>query len=612
MGTSARHHPPASNPSLNSTVAQPSSGSGAGQGHASGSGSGSGAATTAHENDPRSEDIKAQPMTASGAGSDSGPGSYSGSATVTGYVWLDNNGDGGLDDNEMDYAGATVNLLDSLDGGQTWYTYGSTTTSNATQGYNYSFAVGFALPNNTLYEIQVVFPPNSEATIPGASEIDAEGFSQQFGLAPGAVQIIIGGLASMTVTTTADDVNANGAVAPIQNQITLRDAIQTGNNGGGILSLTKIAFTGNGANGTIGLKKALDPITRGVNIVGPGASALTVSGANSFRVFQVQATTTISGLTIANGSTNGSGGGVFNSSSLTLNSDIVKNNQAAAGDGGGVDNASGATLTIENTSITGNSAKAGMGGGVANAGKLITDLGTQISGTNSAQYGGGIANLGSGAVAELGPGTDIFGNTASAQGGVGGYGGGIYNSAGKLTMGNSTPSQVGAAIYTNSAVSGGGLYVVSGAVTISEGVAIYKNQATNGAGGGVYIAGGTVKISGGSIYGNTTTAFGGGIYTKGGTLTLTNETIGSTIVNNGNQAKNGKGGGMYLANGSTTNFVNNVTVPAGGNTAKTGPGIYVQNGAVVQANGAVVQPQQLKPPVLTDNNDPNNTPVTGA
>ena len=80
------------------------------QGHASGSGSGSRATTTAYD-DPHPRLENALPLTDSGSGSGGGPGSYSGSATVTGKVWLDNNGDGSIDDNEMDYADATVNLF---------------------------------------------------------------------------------------------------------------------------------------------------------------------------------------------------------------------------------------------------------------------------------------------------------------------------------------------------------------------------------------------------------------------------------------------------------------------------------------------------------------------
>jgi len=177
-------------PSSNAAVPQPDSG--AGQAHASGSGSGSGATTTAHDNPhPRLEN--AVPLTDSGSGSGSSP--YSGSATVTGKVWLDNNGDGSIDNNEMDYAGATVNLFVSTDGGSTWSLKSSTTTSSVQQGYNYSIPVayGYPWPSSYIYEIQVGIPSYFYATLPGTSQINAQGYSQTFGLSPGGTVYITGG-----------------------------------------------------------------------------------------------------------------------------------------------------------------------------------------------------------------------------------------------------------------------------------------------------------------------------------------------------------------------------------------------------------------------------------
>ncbi|HBB98313.1 MAG TPA: hypothetical protein DC054_23265, partial [Blastocatellia bacterium] len=95
-------------------------------------------------------------------------------------------------------------------------------------------------------------------------------------------------------------------------------------------------------------------ISQNLTITGPGASVLTVrrdAGAiTKFRVFNVSAgTVTISGMTISNGSqgaaaqgpgspgalgTAVSGGGIFNSSTLNLQSVIVRGNSITGGDGG--------------------------------------------------------------------------------------------------------------------------------------------------------------------------------------------------------------------------------------------------------------------------------------
>jgi hypothetical protein len=301
-------------PPSNTTVTQ--SDSGTAKSSASGSGSGSGTPST-HATIPAQERTAVQPLT-SGSGSGS-PAYYTGSATIYGYVWLDNNGDGSWDNNEMGYNGATVVLWINQGGG--WVSGPSTTTDSS--GY-YSIQTVVPVSGNPQFEIQVLSPPNFEPTIPGGTSkiINAQGFTNPFDLPPGGAVQETGGLASMTVNTTADDPNG-----PIQNQITLRDAMQTGNNGGGILGLTDITFTGNGAYGTIGLQAALPTITRSYNIDGPGAATLAVNGnANAGTVYTLDAgnTSTVKGQTITGGMSN-SAGGVMNFGNLTLENDIVKN-----------------------------------------------------------------------------------------------------------------------------------------------------------------------------------------------------------------------------------------------------------------------------------------------
>lgn len=383
---------------------------------------------------------------------------------------------------------------------------------------------------------------------------------------------ITGGLASMNDSTLYDD--PNGPTQ--QDTVTLRDAVETGNNGGGASGLTNITFTnplnGQPLTGTVTLQKALDPISRSYDITGPAGQSLTIQGqgnaGNPFRIFKVNAgvISTISYLTITGGYLTfaNNGAGIDNSGNLELVSDTVKNNQCTGngGGGGGIANEVGATLMVKNTNITGNSvAQFNNGGGILNSGTLSTYLGTQISGSNKAGQGAGIYNSGT---ADLNGGTIISGNVASTAGG------GIYQRGGKLTMADLSTSRHGS-INGNQAPKGGGIYVFSGTLTIwNGGIDIYNNQATNGDGGGVYIATGTANISGGSMYSNSTaTGNGGGLYNASGTLTLKNEHIGPD-----NSAPNGNGGGAYLKIGSTTTF-NDVTVQ--GNQAKKGPGVYWQN-----------------------------------
>ena len=143
-------------------------------------------------------------------------------------------------------------------------------------------------------------------------------------------------------------------------------------------------------------------IDKSLDIEGPGAGLLTVSGNQTSRVFDVSnhasrvfdisagATVTIAGVWITAGLANGSspvlastGGGILNFGSLTLSGDVLSNNQAVgnassgkAGVGGGVANLARATLAISGSAFTGNQAigadhSNGFGAGNAQGGAIF-------------------------------------------------------------------------------------------------------------------------------------------------------------------------------------------------------------------------------------------------
>jgi hypothetical protein len=238
-------------------------------------------------------------------------------------------------------------------------------------------------------------------------------------------------------------------------------------------------------------------------IVGP-AAGVTVDAGGLSRVFQVDkgVTATISGLTIAGGSTLYSGGGLYNSGTVTLTNCTISGN--TAGNGGGVDNRIGATLTMTNGSITGNSTPR-LGGGILNFG-MVNLTGVTISGNSAGLYGGGLMNGDSGQGEEgpvIIPGTAtltavmISGNTAGAA-----SGGGVLNAGGStLTMTN-------VQIQGNVAArNGAGLYN-AGTATLTR-VVISGNSAGKD-GGGLYNSG-MATLTGCTVTGNTAES-GGGIY----------------------------------------------------------------------------------------------------
>ncbi|MDQ4121863.1 MAG: FG-GAP-like repeat-containing protein, partial [Acidobacteriota bacterium] len=196
--------------------------------------------------------------------------------------------------------------------------------------------------------------------------------------------------------------------------------------------------------GTITLTTAELSVNKSLNIVGPGANVVTVSGNNAFRVFNITngSTVTISGLTIARGEVSGNGGGILNSngSTLTVNNSVVGGAGSAGnhsgGFGGGINNPTGATLTINNSTLVGNSAMpfgGASGGAISNDGSAIINNST-FTGNFARHNGGAIWNTGT---------LNIKGSTFSGNNvgfcdafGCAGAGGGIRVNSGNATINN--------------------------------------------------------------------------------------------------------------------------------------------------------------------------------
>lgn len=140
-------------------------------------------------------------------------------------------------------------------------------------------------------------------------------------------------------------------------------------------------------------------VTKGLDIVGPGARRLTVqrsfaTGTPTFRVFHLPAGQTslnIYGITIRNGNADAGGGLLIGSGNSASLADVaVSGNHATAG--GGI--ASFGTLSILRSLINSNVAD-NQGGGIVNAGSAATTTITSSTLTdNSASFGGAIENGG--------------------------------------------------------------------------------------------------------------------------------------------------------------------------------------------------------------------------
>ncbi len=381
--------------------------------------------------------------------------------------------------------------------------------------------------------------------------------------------------ATYTVNSTAD--NGSGTCG---STCTLRDAVNTANTNGVAGTQDTINFAPN-VTGTITLTQGQISISDpgGLNIDGPGAGTLSVSGGGASGIFAMTASggnpeVSISGLTLTDGSSTSPGGAIDDETApLTLSGDTVTGNTSTSLGGGVFVNIQGSTsLSVSDSTISGNTGYGG--GGVAGFGP-ITISNSEITGNHSTSsfggpaYGGGIEALGGLTLT----GSTVSGNTAVDQGG------GIFTKY-TTTISDSTISQ-------NTAAGGGGMDIdVAGGrgptpVSVANST-VSGNQAAKGA--GVEVRGdqsnSPITIQASTISGNQggSSSFGGGLLITG-ELYSPFDLVDSTI--SGNTATDG--GGVSLSYGGSTTKVlgsggsitfDNSTVDA--NTADTaGGGIYL-------------------------------------
>lgn len=288
--------------------------------------------------------------------------------------------------------------------------------------------------------------------------------------------------------------------------------------------------------GTITLTTGELLINKSLTINGPGVYSMTVSGNSASRVFNVNAgPVTIAGLTIQNGYTGSSGGGINNAGTLTVSNCTITNNTAAASLGGGINN--GGTLRISGTTISSN--YGGMaGGGINNFGTITMDNST-ISSNTSPSYGAGINSSGILTIRD----SSIIGNTGTSSC----RGGGLLNSGGTVNISGSTISS-----NTSGSGGGGGITNDGASMTIANSTISY-NSAPGSYGGGIRNSASLTIISS-SITGNVAGAgLSGGIDNGiAGTVTITNSTISD---NNGGMASGGIGNaGVMTISDSTINY----------------------------------------------------------
>lgn len=377
------------------------------------------------------------------------------------------------------------------------------------------------------------------------------------------------GMFNVDTTADTDDANPGDGVALDANgKVSLRAAVQEANALGGndtyligfaIPRAATIEDPPPPPHWTIPLRTAMATFTANIWVSGDGWNTHEiVGGADDKGMFSVAATSTstISGVTLANGVMTGSGGAVTNQGTLLLSA--VKITGCTADYGGAISNSS--QLRVVNSWIEGNTARGGpggRGGGIAGQGKstaLVT--GTQILSNTADSRGGGVAVLDTARV-ELQD-TGLISNSAN-------YGGGAYNSGGTFVMGGGT-------IGSNTVSTNGGGLEHAGGTTALTGVTIQNNTAGE-TGGGVYIGSGTLFMTGGTLQDNSA-QLGGSVYQTGGSATFQGVTIQNNVASLWGGAASIEAGSMSF---TTCTFAGNdaLLAPLIARVAKNQPTVTV-------------------------------------
>ncbi len=207
-----------------------------------------------------------------------------------------------------------------------------------------------------------------------------------------------------TVDRTDDPAGPGGCVLATPNDCSLRQALTNAQNANRP-TVDRVLFQ-SGLSGTITLTVAGLFVSDPVDIVGPGANVLAVSGGDGQRVFDTEQATsgdpvTISGLTLTHGYGSGvvGGGAIYSKqTNLTIDSSTISDSNAGGSpdfSGGGV-RQKGGQLLIRNSTISGNRGLNGGGIYASDAGvglQSSTISGNTATGTGNGSgygYGGGI------------------------------------------------------------------------------------------------------------------------------------------------------------------------------------------------------------------------------
>jgi hypothetical protein len=325
----------------------------------------------------------------------------------------------------------------------------------------------------------------------------------------------------------------------------LREAVDLANNNAGP---DKVVFQ-SGITGITLTDGEID-IYDALQIVGPGAGSLSISGNDSSRIFDIDGTlygppalpVSISGVTLTEGSEPASDGGAIRSgyADLTIADAVITGNNVGTGgtddySGGGIYAYDG-FLTVNRSSFTDNHVTEydGSGGAIISINQNSVEISdSTVSGNTSEEFGGAISSISPG---------DLLIEDSTLSG----------NNAGLAGVGGALASQD------------------SGSTTIRRST-ISGNASNIGPGGGVFSVNESLSIENSTISGNSTKYVGGGVTSYVGTVAATD----STIAGNNATEPSSVGGGVFLCDCSSATLSGSIVAD---NRADEGDDIYFSSG----------------------------------
>ncbi len=402
-------------------------------------------------------------------------------------------------------------------------------------------------------------------------------------------------LTTTTVSNNTASGNGGGLYLVSTDSITISNSTISGNmatsSGGGIL-----ASMSNGGTLSI-VNTALS-----TNMAGDSGGGLDLAMSTS-------GAATLTNTTFMSNQATGSAGGmriITAGTSTAIVTDSTFTSNTAGVDGGGIMSLA-ETLTVTGTSFSMNAAD--QGGGIASnhaGGKTIRIEDSTFTGNTAADNGGGIYARKPFATSSADPTVHVIGSTVTGNNAT--AGGGIYISGDENTgvvvetsdVSSNTASSIGGGIMltgindeisfaftlTDSTVSnnrantldGGGIFSTAGTLTITDSTISGNTAARDG--GGLHDASTTGQITDSDISDNTATIRGGGFYKarSGVTGRFTSSLI------SGNLSSTSDGGGIYFRGSQF--FLSNSTVS--GNTGSFGGGIRLDQTPNVRINNSTI------------------------